>query len=863
MQLLANNSELFDVSSEVVALSRTLTHIAEDTDDGSPVPVPFGATDLAAALSLLANLSGETIPVFDSFTSICDAIVSTAWFDVSLAENGLAKAAAGMLSAVKTSPGSPSAGKAMRELLGAADDLTAKHPEPLFTKPASSAVDDVRYSVASHLYVDELVELKSVSVDWKDVARSVLCSMPLCWEPPLAAAVQLWEEVQVARSSANLESLRRMINSMNLFDAASLLTRVAESFFAHLPEWANVTGSWMPFYIQVFFRLLERSHPDAIAPHMQNIARLCELPCVPRFIRLQKHVLLKETPTRIFDAEAAFFVARRHWFINRCSPAAMRPHMDSLVDVYSTSSDAFRVAILGHASDDVFFRLLSIIAHPEHAFTPNGDPDMGPVPPSKPSKEEVAIYDSICSISNLGASALKDNAIVVMRVLSKLHSGVARFSPPSRMKRIVDTFEQGDIDAFAPSLTFKNDDFFPHFLMRVDDATLASRADDILRAPTSWAPAVPDLLDRLPTTIWSTLYRNIIGEGFISVVYRNVLERIDDDTFTQYIRPLLAEDLRPPDGPRGRSFTAVSFFKALSLSIKKRHVDVIVDSFDLIEHADAKHRALYSVLPDLVSEQHVPFLLQHAQHGGRLRLSAIDCLRKATLLSQTMLHTLFEPFVTAPGPLAKEDVDVVASLVSNIRYSDVQPFEGTLRGFLQQRGSHSALACCKLSSLPSCDDAVLASVRMHLRGSTRYCFSLDNAFVRRNLPTLGGWLSDMKTVWSIELMLGWACFVDCSPIVSEITDLFDHESTRVKSVAIERFRERVSRTVQPEHLDKFVPLIGSDVRAISDRAIRAIAACEGGVSRFSEELRTKAAIRGPVGVAARKALKGVTSRGGR
>ena len=384
------------------------------------------------------------------------------------------------------------------------DDLVpiAKQPEPLFTKPASSDVDDVRYSVASHLYVDELVELKSVSVDWKNVARSVLCSMPLSWEPPPAAAVQLWEEVQDVRSHLNLASLRRMISAMNFFEAASLLTRVAESFFSHLEEWANISG-WIPSYIQVFLSLLERSHPDAIAPHMQNITRLCELPCIARFAQNNNHVFLRETPVRIFDAEAAFFVARRHWFITRCSSAAMRPHFDTLVDVYPTSSDAFRLSILPTRPTTSSF-LLSIIAHPSTRSLPLEIPTWG----RPPSKEEVAIYDHF----NLGASALTDNAVVVMRVLTKLPPAW----PVSRHRtdeRIVDTFEQGDITEFAPSLTFKNHDFYPHVLMRVDDDT-SHLGRKIFFALHVWAPR-PRPAHRLPKTIWSTLSQ-IIGEGLRS-----------------------------------------------------------------------------------------------------------------------------------------------------------------------------------------------------------------------------------------------------------------------------------------------------------------------------------------------------------
>lgn len=834
MQLLATNSELFSVSFEVVALSRTLTNISEDTD-GSPVPVPFGATDLAAALSLISSVSSDTTPVFDSFTSICDAIVSITWFDASLAEKKLSKTAADMLSAVKTSPGTRSAGKAMRELLGAPNDLGRIHkrPEPLFTKPAS-VVDDTCYSVASHLYVEELVELKSVSMEWKDVSRSVLCSVPLSWTPPPSAALQSWERTMETMAYSDFKLMHRAINGLNPFQAASLLTSVAELFFSHLEEWVNVP-TWGFYrttetqYVTLFLHLLRRAHPDAIAPHMRNIVRLCELPFVVEEYRDIEHVLLEDVPIRIFDAEVAVFVERKHPFVARCSKDAVHPHLNTLVDLYASSCDAFRVAILGCVSDDVSVRVLSIISRPVHSFD---RPECTLGAPG-PSKEENAITEMIC---NLGASTLKNNSMLIMNVLNKLHGNTRT---RGQTKRIVDTFEQVAIDAFASSITFENDDFFPHFMMRVDDNTIASRADEIFSVPMFWASAVPDLLYRLPPTVWYNLYRNGVVEESRRE-WRECFARIDEDTFMQHIRPFLVEGLMSERD----SLLSLDFFHVLPLFIRKKHVGMIVELFD-VRTQFWSEVALRRVLPGIVSEEHVPFIIQRTRNGNqKVRVSAIECLRREMLLSDTILQSLFE--VTT-------DVDVLVALVKSI--TNVQPFEGTLCSFLSQRGPHSFLACQNLSLLSSCDEEVCASLRMCLRYEKMMDVRLDKGFIERNISVLAGWLSEMKRVWSIELVLQWLSLVDCSPIVSEMIALFNHESNRVKSNALFRFQHHVSREIQTDNFELLLPLIDSPVKTLAADAIDAIAKC-GCVLRCVTQLLAKAAQRGPVGVAARRAMKG-------
>ena len=600
MQLLATNSELFDVSFEVVSLSRTLTNISEDTD-GSPVPVPMGATDLASALSLISSVSSDTIPAFSTFSGIYDAIVSIAWLDSPLAEKKLSKTAADMLANSRT-PDEPGAG--MRLLLGIASSYVVE-PESLNVPPTTTSVDDTKYSIASHLIVDELVELKNVSFEWRDISRSVLTSRPYNWGPPPEKYLRLWEARVLEATNGSFPALPREIlfEEISKIEASALLEVVAPAFFKNVEAWKVVDldeyGD-VRYCIKCFLWFLRKPFVEAVGLYLRDLAALVTLNI---FREKRAFFDFPVLPARVFDSEIDYFIKTRHCFLARCSDEAILPHINMLFDMYTTlgtimPSHTFRATVFKCLSrhPPLLPRLFSFLAG-ENCFAlcqfnfayqhPGGNFWVMDFEET----ESAAVTNFLFGMQD---SVIKEHAIHILRILDKatqLHQFEFGSHLINGTRRVVDAVDTSDVESFVLSARLINDTsggtIFDALLLRhVNETTLQQKSEwFIKRLSARTVKSVPDISLRFNScpAFWERLIK-VCGNGIDHGAGSIVFQHIDVSIFDDIILPLLAE--LPAK-------TFLSFFYLQPIHVKQKRFGVAAKVFCEADNLSSSDRWVF------------------------------------------------------------------------------------------------------------------------------------------------------------------------------------------------------------------------------------------------------------------------------
>lgn len=466
MRLLSSDKQEFSMPKELANKCATLVNLAFHSTDSDTIPirVPLSSFELRCALTTLLRSHNGEGHYFANFTQITDMIVLISWFDCSSAQGHLTRLAACFLSHALAMGDT----RETRKALGLAPEPSLKGRRKggavspvdgnnLTIAPASDAeIEDVLFSVASHLPVPDLVALKALP-EWLETARAVLVSpsIPYDWGDWPTGAVDTFGHVTPLGDTSFYEHCR----SATAFEASALLKVVASIFVAKIATWPEpgddfiLRRSHQVRLMSDFVDVLTASVPEAITPDIiTGLSHLAALPVDPEWETewwAQRHAFpcdILKAP--IYDSAINTFFKERHFYLARCSEKALRPFLPSIFDAFVAETDQSSRANLAAATIIHPPTFVRILAASESIYST----------PTSPGQKEPLGPVLLRGIFTLDSDEIAAAGALILRILALLASysciihqipTLASLSQRSYHTRsVISNIHRVDVDAF-------------------------------------------------------------------------------------------------------------------------------------------------------------------------------------------------------------------------------------------------------------------------------------------------------------------------------------------------------------------------------------------------------------------------------